>query len=314
MALGGSGRKVAVVDLKTGQTVRKVNGESYITSITFSPDNQYLFTGSLKNEILKWRLKDGRLIRRLTGSNGEITDTEITPDGNTLLSTAADGALRFWQVSTGKLIMTAFIINPPALGTKARQATGRKDYDWVVVAPDGRFDTNNLEESKRLHWIVEDDPLHPLPLEIFMRDYYEPRLLARLLAGEQLKPVRKLSDLNLAQPLVKIVKTEPGPAPEVAAVTVEVNGAQRTYARNGQDVVMQTGVHDLRLYRDGQLVGQWPEPGDKTFKSLDLNSEAELKEWQQATEVKLDDQGRGTKTFTVRLPRRGGLAALTISS
>ena len=43
VALGGSGRRVAVVDLKTGKTVQTVHGESYINTITFSPDNQYLF-------------------------------------------------------------------------------------------------------------------------------------------------------------------------------------------------------------------------------------------------------------------------------
>jgi hypothetical protein len=38
---------------------------------------------------------------------------------------------------------------------------------------------------------MPDDPLTPLPLEIFMRDYYEPRLLPRILAGEKFNPVRR---------------------------------------------------------------------------------------------------------------------------
>ena len=94
VALGGAGRYAAVVDLQTGRTVQKVFGESYITTITFSHDGQYFFTGSLKNEIMMWRLKDGKLVRRFTGSNGGINDTEITPDDKTLLSAGDDGALR----------------------------------------------------------------------------------------------------------------------------------------------------------------------------------------------------------------------------
>ena len=222
--------------------------------------------------------------------------------------------MRFWETATGKLLLSAFVIDPAVGGPQKGKGEAREDYDWVVVSPDGRFDTNNLEESKRLHWITEDEPLRPLPLEIFMRDYYEPRLMPRLLAGEQLKPVRRLDDLNLAQPEVKIVKAEPGDSPDRAAVTVEVGKSQRSFQRNGKDAVMQTGAYDLRLYRNGQLVGQWPEPGEKTFKGLDLNSPEELKAWQRATEIRLDEKGRGIKTFTVRLPQRQGLGELEFSA
>jgi hypothetical protein len=54
-----------------------------------------------------------------------------------------------------------------------------RDGSWIVVDPEGRFDTNNLEEIQGLHWIMPDDPFKPLPVEIFMREYYEPRLLPR---------------------------------------------------------------------------------------------------------------------------------------
>ena len=43
------------------------------------------------------------------------------------------------------------------------------DEKWLVVSPDSRFDTNNLEEIKSLYWVMPDDPLHALPVEIFMR-------------------------------------------------------------------------------------------------------------------------------------------------
>ena len=47
-----------------------------------------------------------------------------------------------------------------------------------------------------LHWVMPDDPLTPLPIEIFMRDYYEPRLLSRILNGEQFKPVNSREVLD----------------------------------------------------------------------------------------------------------------------
>ena len=56
------------------------------------------------------------------------------------------------------------------------------DDEWVVTTPDGRFDTNkDLDSIEGLHWVVPDDRMTSVPLEIFMRDYYEPGLLQRLL-------------------------------------------------------------------------------------------------------------------------------------
>lgn len=38
-----------------------------------------------------------------------------------------------------------------------------------------------------LQWVMPDDPLTALPLTIFMRPYYEPRLLPRLLDSDDFK-------------------------------------------------------------------------------------------------------------------------------
>lgn len=98
---------------------------------------------------------------------------------------------------------------------------------WVVAQPDGRFDTNKtLEVVKRekgdtefaglgIHWVFPDDPLKPQPLEIFMRQYYEPGLLARLLrcsslkAGsvnrpcdEEFKPLPQLGSIGRVRPRI----------------------------------------------------------------------------------------------------------------
>ena len=70
-----------------------------------------------------------------------------------------DSTIKTWNAESGE--PTSMFLN----GT---------DEKWLVVSPDSRFDTNNLEEIKSLYWVMPDDPLHALPVEIFMRDYYEP--------------------------------------------------------------------------------------------------------------------------------------------
>ena len=126
--------------------------------------------------------------------------------------------------------------------------------NWVVVAPDGRFDTGSLEDLAPLHWVLPEEPYRALPLEIFMRDYYEPRLLTRILNGDKFKPVRALSELNRLQSHVKITDVRPDARhPGHVEITVEAAGVRRAAAESGQPAT--TAVHDLRLFRNGQMVG-----------------------------------------------------------
>jgi hypothetical protein len=118
-----------------------------------------------------------------------------------------------------------------------------------------------------------------------MRDYYEPRLLARVLSGERMAPVRALASVNRAQPLVRIASIEQQAGrPEFARVRVEVERAEVSQGTRG------SGVYDLRLFRDGQLVAYSPAGGG---------------------EVQTDPQtGKAVVTFEdVRLPRPRGDAS-----
>jgi hypothetical protein len=58
---------------------------------------------------------------------------------------------------------------------------------WLVGDASSRFDASTLESISGCSWISADDPFHPLAPEIFMRDYYEPRLLPRLLACHEVE-------------------------------------------------------------------------------------------------------------------------------
>lgn len=77
----------------------------------------------------------------------------------------------------------------------------------VVAGSDGRFDTNkSLDVIKGLHWIVNDEILKPVPLEAFMRHYYEPNLLARVIkcnnegtCHKEFKPLPPIGAINRVQ-------------------------------------------------------------------------------------------------------------------
>ncbi|HEX8355046.1 MAG TPA: hypothetical protein VF611_19235, partial [Pyrinomonadaceae bacterium] len=236
-----------------------------VDTFAWSPDGELIATGAGTGpgeRATVWSVATGTELRKLEVAQDSVE--AFSPDGRFLLAYGYDGFERVYEAATGKELCR-FIT--------------RADGSWVVVDPEGRFDASDLDEIQGVHWLAPDDPLKPLPLEIFMRDYYEPRLLARILAGERLAPVRALSEVNRAQPRVSIASVErQAGRPEFARVTVEVARAEGATGSGG------SGVYDLRLFRDGRLVAYAPSAGG---------------------EVSTDAQtGKAAVTFDdVRLPR-----------
>lgn len=200
------------------------------------------------------------------------------------------------------------------------------EHDWAAVAPDGRFDTNkNLSDNiEGLHWIFPDRPLMPLSFNIFMRDYYEPRLLSRLMKGEKLPPLPSLEELNRLQPHVgKITVLPQAFNPDLVDVKVEIASVAGQCVRGNKDRPCESGIYDLRLYRDGQLVGQSPDSLTKSFNSSlsKQNRQEQLREWRGQSVVKTVGRsakvakGKHEVTFNnIRLPKRGDLAQVKFTA
>jgi Caspase domain len=148
-----------------------------------------------------------------------------------------------------------------------------------------------------------------------MRDYYQPRLLKKLLSGEKLSVMRPLSGLNRAQPVVEVVKVEPDGTSEAVSVTVKVTSTRSQVQKDANGRYLESAAFDLHLFRDGQLVGQWPEisPAVETSPAI-AGSTAELQAWQNVYEIRLTD-GEYTHTFHhIRLPRQPGVDKVTFTA
>jgi uncharacterized caspase-like protein len=100
-------------------------------------------------------------------------------------------------------------------------------------------------------------------------------------------------------------------------VTVEVSSAKGVFQKDGRALTMSTGVHDLRLFRDGQLVGQWPEPkpGGGGLRNGTNLTQPDLKAWRAATHIDaVPKTGRARRTFSVRLPHGKAGQRVTFSA
>lgn len=222
----------------------------FLLDVSF--DGKYILTnGAFQgNHARLWDLYSGKEVKQFESfENDSIIDACFSPDGNLVLIGTESGITSIRNLQTGQELcrLISFF-----------------DGTWVVTTPDGRFDTNNLETIRGLYWVISDDPMNPLPVDTFAREYYEPRLLPRVLAGEVLPPIPSVASLNRAVPKVSISEIRRTAAgSDKVLVTVEVANGTLDVTRNGTVVRMESGAQDVRLFRDGQLVGY--QDGKVTF-------------------------------------------------
>lgn len=248
---------VSVIDIDSGKLRQLSESSTASDQLAFSGNGTYLLTGSRLSGERLWDFASSREIGSYKVDIPTVTGNSFSKNGAFVAVPGDGGVIRIINARKGAEVASLISFN---------------DNTWAVVAPDGRFDTNNLEEIKGLHWVMPDDPFTPLPVEAFMREYYEPRLLAKLLADKpNLPPIKSPALLNRIQPVVTIDKIEP-----VVGDPTHVNLTltARQVGRNGR----LSGLADLRLFRDGQLV-----------KYSDGN-------------LTLTNDGRFTKTYTIHIP------------
>jgi WD40 repeat protein len=283
--------------------------------LSFSKDKEtsliaYQYKDILRaeNSIKIWNLRSGAELTNLAGHTGVIRTTAFSPNNKILASGSTDTTVKLWDIEKGTELATISTLD---------------NKKWVIYTSEGRFDTNtDIEDGNILHWSLPGNALATLPLDVFMRDYYEPKLFDRLIActenntcdkGE-FKKIRSLSELNIVRPEVKITSMSLPDADRRVTVEVEVTNVSGMVEQgNGQQVKRVSGVYDLRVFRDRQLVGYWPSEGAARIErrkteidqaAVDRKFETELKIWRESTKLQLDPKtGKQTVSFQVQLPR-----------
>lgn len=208
------------------------NGISMNYAISDISGQLTLFVG-FQDEVLLWDRRSGSRVVKLTSTPQGRESIAFSPSGNLLAIGESSGIVSILNVETGNRLarLSAF-----------------PDGSWAVVGEDGRYDASDPGDMPQISWIMPDSPNDALPIEMFYREYFEPGLLPRLIAGESFAPLPSPKDLNRLQPdvIIDAIETDPD---EKTVVTVTVT-AKNTVSDN-----QGSGLSELKLFRDGQLVG-----------------------------------------------------------
>ena len=255
MASAGEDGVIRIWDRQSGSEKSRLVGHAGVVStLKFSPDGKLLVSGGEDLTIRLWDLASGKQLEKFLGHKGLISSVTFSPDGKLIASGSEDSTTRIWslrgdQASIGRIWFS---------GVDA----------WITADSSGRFDTDqSLDYVAGLHWVVNNEILKPAALDVFMRQYYEPGLLRRTLecneAGrtacdKEFKPLPSIAEINRVQPAIEKLTVTPGKEKGTVNVRVEVESITEDVTIDASDHSKKTrlssGVYDLRLFRDGQLV------------------------------------------------------------
>jgi WD40 repeat protein/uncharacterized caspase-like protein len=232
---------VRLWDVATGSELHNTNAGFLASSLAISPDGRTLAAGTQDNAIKLWDVASGRELQSLTGHTDAVQSVAFSPDSRWLISSGNDGA-RIWEVGTWQLAATLITLKDSA--------------DWLVVAPDGRFD-GSPEAWNRIHWRFNNNTTDASPVEIFFREFYDPGLLAEILAGNHPQAGADIANVDRRQPVVAIERADgaaPGQPLESRTVKLRLRVSDAPPDAQHRD---RTGARDLRLFRNGALVKVW---------------------------------------------------------
>lgn len=255
-------------------------------TLTFSPDGRQLLAAQ-GNRMVAWDMETNTQLRTLSVHPNTILHVAVSPAGlvadvgsgesGIMLRTLDGGSLPSLNVPAIDIAALGFVRSKPILWAAGSNGVIRfwssidrrelftfyafGDDRFIAAAPDGRYETNLPAETSAIGWVMPDTPDTILAPQTFMRDYFEPRLATRLIDCAlpttdcpTFKPLPPLDSLDRLRPNVAIealALTDHG----TARISVSVREQSDRAAANGRT---HSGAYDLRLFRDGHLVAQWP--------------------------------------------------------
>jgi len=214
-------------DFSTGQLLsQSIMNNGWVLSVAISPNGKYALSGGTNSKTPRlWDSSNGRDVHFFYGHESYLNSVKFSPDGKYILSGASDGTTRLWETETGKPVYIRIHVNLK---------------DWIVSAPDGRFD-GTPDGIKLLHYAKENKSI---PLDSLFERFYTPNLITHVISGREV--IHGTPDIRQGiqmPPLVRITSPTEGQVMKEKDIKVIV-----------ESVDQGGGIEDVRLYHNDKRI------------------------------------------------------------
>ena len=142
--LGRNTHSIAVLDVKTSETIRELKTFAAVYSLALSPDRRLVAAGTFSGVVNLWEVESGRQLESLKGQTALVNGLDFSADGKLLAVASRDGSTRLWDVETHQFLATVATRVPGAaqlrfLPDGRRLAIGYEDGILELVDVDYYF-------------------------------------------------------------------------------------------------------------------------------------------------------------------------------
>ena len=153
-------------EVKTGKLVNTLSGHANtLKSLSFSPDGEYIVSGSADKTIRLWEVETGDCTKTFKGHTGYVNSLSFSPDGKYIASGSSDKTIRLWLNPADLLLFefvyinnsdtelkstTGKVLTKLPKGTKLKLEDKKDDYLFVKVSESlkGWVNKENVSREK----------------------------------------------------------------------------------------------------------------------------------------------------------------------
>ncbi|MGI9475403.1 MAG: caspase family protein [Hyphomicrobiaceae bacterium] len=100
--VGEGSHPIRLYDFRSGEIVGLLDGhQGAVLSLDFSPDGQFLVSGSTDDTAIIWHVADRQIIAHLRGHAADINRAKFTRDGERVATASDDRTVGLWNARTG---------------------------------------------------------------------------------------------------------------------------------------------------------------------------------------------------------------------
>ena len=146
--------------MESGECVTTLEGHSDdVTSVSFSPDGQWIASGSRDNTVKVWSVESGECVTTLEGHSSDVRSVSFSPDGQWIASGSVDNTVKVWSVESGECVFTGSQLDDSwrAVFKNSSMPEQFDDTHTIGLSGEGQ-NTNPMVYFRKTRTVVQDGP------------------------------------------------------------------------------------------------------------------------------------------------------------